>query len=119
MTESNKQGPAPEEAGKPDAPDEKTGAPAKSSAVPPAPPEAPPAPAAPPAAEPPEPPEASAQPPAVPPAPPPGAPPVSGDGSGDAEQRQMAMFAHLSALLGGLLSSGVGGWGCFIGPLII
>lgn len=36
------------------------------------------------------------------------------------EQRQWAMFAHLSALLGGILT-GVfgGGWGCFIGPLII
>lgn len=29
------------------------------------------------------------------------------------------MFAHLSALLGGLLTSTVGGWGCFVGPLII
>ena len=31
----------------------------------------------------------------------------------------MGMFAHLSALLGGLLTSAAGGWGCFIGPLII
>lgn len=29
------------------------------------------------------------------------------------------MFAHLSALVGGLLTSAVGGWGTFIGPLII
>jgi len=29
------------------------------------------------------------------------------------------MFAHLSALLGGLLTSVVGGWGTFVGPLII
>jgi uncharacterized Tic20 family protein len=29
------------------------------------------------------------------------------------------MFAHLSALLGGLLTSAVGGWGFFIGPLVI
>ena len=36
-----------------------------------------------------------------------------------AEERQWAMFAHLSALLGGLLTSAVGGWGTFIGPLII
>lgn len=33
-----------------------------------------------------------------------------------AEERQWAMFAHLSALAGGVLT---GGWGCFIGPLII
>ena len=41
-------------------------------------------------------------------------------GSPSAEERQMAMFAHLSALLGGLLTSG---WafsiGFFIGPLVI
>ena len=36
-----------------------------------------------------------------------------------AEQRQWAMFAHLSALAGGLLTSAVGGWGFFIGPLVI
>ena len=29
------------------------------------------------------------------------------------------MFAHLSALLGGLLTGAVGGWGSFLGPLII
>ncbi|MFC7300764.1 DUF4870 domain-containing protein [Cognatiluteimonas weifangensis] len=29
------------------------------------------------------------------------------------------MFAHLSALAGGLLTSAVGGWGFFIGPLVI
>ena len=33
-----------------------------------------------------------------------------------AEERQWAMFAHLSAILTGLLTSGVG---CFLGPLII
>lgn len=32
-----------------------------------------------------------------------------------ADQRQWAMFAHLSSLAGGL----VGGWGWFIGPLLI
>lgn len=36
-----------------------------------------------------------------------------------AEARQWAMFAHLSALLGGLLTSALGGWGTFIGPLVI
>ncbi len=35
------------------------------------------------------------------------------------EQRQWGMFAHLSSLVGGLLTSAVGGWGTFIGPLII
>ncbi|MGV8944747.1 DUF4870 domain-containing protein [Thermomonas sp.] len=36
-----------------------------------------------------------------------------------AEERQWAMFAHLSALAGGLLTSAIGGWGFFIGPLVI
>lgn len=37
-----------------------------------------------------------------------------------ADERQWAMFAHLSSLLGGLLTSGWGGSaGFFIGPLII
>ena len=36
-----------------------------------------------------------------------------------AEEKQWAMFAHLSALVGGLLTSAVGGWGVFIGPLAI
>jgi uncharacterized Tic20 family protein len=37
-----------------------------------------------------------------------------------AEERTWAMMAHLSALLGGLLTASIGrGWGCFIGPLII
>ena len=37
-----------------------------------------------------------------------------------AEERTWAMMAHLSALLGGLLTASVGrGWGCFIGPLVI
>jgi uncharacterized protein len=35
------------------------------------------------------------------------------------EERQWAMFAHLSALLGGLLTSAIGGWGFFLGPLVI
>jgi uncharacterized Tic20 family protein len=36
-----------------------------------------------------------------------------------ADERQWAMFAHLSMLAAGLLTSVVGGWGWFIGPLII
>jgi uncharacterized protein len=45
------------------------------------------------------------------PPPPPGIPPQ--------EERQWAMFAHLSALAGGLLTSAIGGWGFFLGPLVI
>lgn len=41
-------------------------------------------------------------------------------GTTSAEEKQWAMFAHLSALLGGLVTSGWGGSvGFFIGPLII
>jgi uncharacterized Tic20 family protein len=41
-------------------------------------------------------------------------------GAPSAEERQWAMFAHLSALLGALLTGAFGGgWGCFIGPLVI
>ena len=36
-----------------------------------------------------------------------------------AEERQRAMFAHLYARVGGLLTSAAGGWGTFIGPLVI
>ncbi|MEO5811483.1 MAG: DUF4870 domain-containing protein [Rhodanobacter sp.] len=37
-----------------------------------------------------------------------------------AEQRQWAMFAHFSALLGAIVTATFGGgWGCFIGPLVI
>lgn len=46
-------------------------------------------------------------------------PPPSPSGAPSAEERQWAMFAHLSALLGGLLTGAVGGWGSFLGPLII
>ena len=46
--------------------------------------------------------------------------PASADGGISAEERQWAMVAHLSALLGGLLTSGwAGSIGCFLGPLII
>ncbi len=48
---------------------------------------------------------------------PPPPPPVSVGPT--AEEKQWAMFAHLSVLLGGLLSSAIGGWGYFIGPLVI
>ncbi|HET9818369.1 MAG TPA: DUF4870 domain-containing protein [Rhodanobacteraceae bacterium] len=40
-------------------------------------------------------------------------------GTPSAEERQWAMFAHLSALLGGIVTGWVGGWGWFLGPLII
>ncbi|MEO5596468.1 MAG: DUF4870 domain-containing protein [Lysobacteraceae bacterium] len=42
-------------------------------------------------------------------------PPPMPEGVPTAEEKQWAMFAHLSALVGGLL----GGWGFFIGPLVI
>ncbi len=51
--------------------------------------------------------------------------PVPGGGAGTGglpgeEERRWAMFAHLSVLLGGLLSSGwAGGVGYFVGPLVI
>jgi len=35
------------------------------------------------------------------------------------DERQRAMLAHLSALAGGLVSSVFGGWGVFVGPLVI
>ena len=47
-------------------------------------------------------------------------PPPLSSGVPGAEERQWAMFAHLSALVGGILTSGwAGSIGCFIGPLII
>ena len=52
-------------------------------------------------------------------APPPPPPQPSASGIPSKEERQWAMFAHLSALVGGLLTSAVGGWGSFIGPLVI
>lgn len=46
-------------------------------------------------------------------------PPLQTNGL-SSEERQWAMFAHLSALVGGILTSGwAGSIGCFIGPLII
>lgn len=40
-------------------------------------------------------------------------------GSPSEDERQWAMFAHLSALAGGLLTGAFGGWGFFLGPLVI
>ena len=41
-------------------------------------------------------------------------------GTPSAEEKQWAMFAHLSALLGGILTSGwAGNIGFFVGPLVI
>ena len=46
--------------------------------------------------------------------------PASADGGISAEERQWAMFAHLSALLGALVTAGwAGSIGCFLGPLVI
>jgi len=46
-------------------------------------------------------------------------PPAASDGT-SADERQWAMFAHLSALLGGLVTAGwAGSVGCFLGPLVI
>jgi uncharacterized protein len=50
---------------------------------------------------------------------PPPPPPASEPSVLSAEEKQWAMFAHLSALLGILFTSVFGGWGSFIGPLII
>lgn len=48
------------------------------------------------------------------------APPPPPTGTPSAEERQWALFAHLSALLGGLLTSGwLASIGCVVGPLII
>jgi uncharacterized Tic20 family protein len=47
-------------------------------------------------------------------------PPPSAGSDISAEEKQWAMFAHLSALVGGILTTGwAGNLGCFIGPLII
>jgi len=62
------------------------------------------------------PPESAVPPPAPPPPPDDAPPPPSGPTH---EERQWALFAHLSALLGGLVTGHWLGVGCFIGPLII
>jgi uncharacterized Tic20 family protein len=46
-------------------------------------------------------------------------PPPPAMGSPSAEEKQWALFAHLSALLGALLTGIWFGWGCFLGPLVI
>ena len=46
--------------------------------------------------------------------------PASVESGISAEERQWAMFAHLSALLGAVVTAGwAGSIGCFIGPLVI
>jgi len=46
--------------------------------------------------------------------------PTSADSGISAEERQWGMFAHLSALAGGIVTAGwAGSIGCFIGPLVI
>lgn len=55
---------------------------------------------------------------AVPPPSPDEAPPPAAEGPTH-QARQWAMFAHLSALLGGLVTGHWLGLGCFIGPLVI
>src|SRR6476620_1628274 len=48
------------------------------------------------------------------------APPPAPTAVASAEEKQWAMFAHLSVLLGGLITSGwAGSIGFFIGPLVI
>lgn len=79
----------------------------------------------PPPGEPPAPPREPPPPEHKPPPRPPEPPPMQAGDHGDAlngishDARQMGMFVHLSALLGGFLTSPAGGWGCFVGPLII
>ncbi|TKR32812.1 DUF4870 domain-containing protein [Luteimonas gilva] len=47
-------------------------------------------------------------------------PPPASAGTPSAEERQWAMFAHLSALIGGIVTAGwLASLGCLIGPLII
>ncbi len=47
-------------------------------------------------------------------------PPAPAAGTPSAEERQWAMFAHLSALIGGIVTAGwLASLGCLIGPLII
>ena len=46
-------------------------------------------------------------------------PPPAPSGTPSAEEKQWALFAHLSAIVGGILTGHMFGWGCFAGPLII
>ena len=45
--------------------------------------------------------------------------PPPATGSPTAEEKQWALFAHLSALLGAMVTGIWFGWGCFLGPLVI
>lgn len=56
-----------------------------------------------------------------PPSPPPyAAPAASLEGGISAEERQWAMFAHLAALVGGVVTAGwAASLGCIIGPLVV
>jgi hypothetical protein len=48
------------------------------------------------------------------------APPPAPAGTPSADEKQWAMFAHLSSIIGAIVTGALGGgWGCFIGPLII
>ena len=51
--------------------------------------------------------------------PPPSASPAGPSDTPSADERQWALFAHLSALLGCIVTGAWFGWGCFLGPLII
>ncbi|WP_430390832.1 DUF4870 domain-containing protein [Dyella sp. 20L07] len=52
--------------------------------------------------------------------PPPSNEPASGSpATPSAQERQWAMFAHLSALIGCVFTGHWFGWGCFLGPLLI
>jgi uncharacterized Tic20 family protein len=46
-------------------------------------------------------------------------PPPPPAGTPSAEEKQWALFAHLSALLGVFLTGFMFGWGAFLGPLVI
>lgn len=46
-------------------------------------------------------------------------PPPAPAGTPSAEEKQWALFAHLSAILGAIVTGHMFAWGCFIGPLII
>lgn len=51
--------------------------------------------------------------------PPPSESPAGPSDMPSADERQWALFAHLSALLGCIVTGAWFGWGCFLGPLII
>ena len=46
-------------------------------------------------------------------------PPMPEAGGPSAEEKQWGMFSHLSPIAGALVTSVVGGWGFFLGPLVI